>query len=67
MGSLKLYDINIPRESIIALRESIYLNKSSENKIYALLKLIQISVQLNGGNPLKKPQGKGLIISKSTI
>ena len=67
MGSLKLYDINIPRESIIALRESIYLNRFSESKIYTLLNLIRISVQLNGGNPLKKPQGKGLIIRKSSF
>ncbi len=67
MGSLKLYDINIPRENIIAEREATYLNKSVEKKLYSLFNLIKISVQLNGGHPLKKPEGKGLIICKSSI
>lgn len=67
MGSLKLYDTNISRASIVAEREYAYLNRSSEQKFLALLNLNRISVQMNGGNPLKKPQGLGLIISKANI
>lgn len=67
MGSLKLCDLNISRASIVAERESAYLNRSSEQKFFALLNLNRISVQMNGGNPLKKPQGLGLIISKPSI
>lgn len=65
MGSLKLYDLNVSRASIMAERENAYLNRSSEQKFFALLNLNRISVQMNGGNPLKKPQGLGIIISKS--
>ena len=67
MGSLKIYDSNISRESIVAEREATYLNRSAEQKFYTLLNLNRISVQMNGGNPLKKPQGKGIIIRKSII
>ena len=67
MGNLKLYDINIPREQIELERERVFLNKSVEKKIYSLLNLIKISVNLNGGLPLKRPEGKGLIIRKSSI
>lgn len=67
MGRLKIYSTDIPRESIVAEREAIYLNRSSEQKFFALLSLNRISVQMNGGNPLKKPQGLGLIISKPSI
>ena len=67
MGSLKLYDTNISRASIVAEREYAYLNRSSEQKNLALLNLNRISVQMNGGNPLKKPQGLGLIIRKPNI
>lgn len=67
MGRLKLYSSDIPRDSIVAEREAIYLNRSAEQKFYALLNLNRISVQMNGGNPLKTPQGKGIIIRKSNI
>lgn len=67
MGSLKLYDINISRASIVAEREYAYLNRSPEQKFLSLLNLNRISVQMNGGNPLKKPQGLGIIISKPNI
>ena len=67
MGSLKIYDQNISRESIVTEREVAYLNRSAEQKFYALLNLNRISVQMNGGNPLKSPQGKGIVICKSTI
>jgi hypothetical protein len=64
MGRLKIYDINIPRESIVAERAQIYLNRFAEQKFFSLLKLDRISVQMNGGEPLKKPQSKGIVISK---
>ena len=67
MGRLKIYDINIPRESIVVEREQIYLNRSAEQKFFSLLKLNRISVQMNGGEPLKKPEGKGMIISRPNV
>lgn len=67
VGRLKIYNSNIPRESIIAEREAVYLNKSAEQKFYALLHLNHISVKMNGGKPLKIPQGKGLVIRKPSI
>ncbi|MBB2145052.1 hypothetical protein GM921_06130 [Pedobacter sp. LMG 31464] len=67
MGTLKLYDTNIPRASIAAEREYAYQSRSSEQKFLALINLNRISFQMNGGNPLKKPQGLGLIISKPNI
>lgn len=65
MGTLKLYDINISRDSIVAEREQAYLIRSAEQKFFALLNLNRIAVQMNGGRPLKLPQGKGIVISKS--
>jgi len=44
MGNLKIYDTNISRASIVAEREYAYLNRSSEQKILALLNLNRISV-----------------------
>ncbi|MGE6220501.1 hypothetical protein ACQKCH_11795 [Nubsella zeaxanthinifaciens] len=64
MGRLKIYDISVPRESILAERETLYLSKSAEQKIFTLLQLNRTAVQLNGGKPLKQPQGKGLLIRR---
>jgi hypothetical protein len=64
MGSLKLYNTDISRESIVAEREQAYLQRSPTQKLFALLSLNRISIQMNGGNPLKTPQGKGIIICK---
>ncbi len=64
MGRLKIYSSDIPRKNILAEREALYLSKSAEQKIYALLQLNYIAVQLNGGKPLKEPQGKGILIRK---
>jgi len=36
-----------------------------EQRWQRLLNLIRLSVLLNGGRPLKQPQGKGLIIRKN--
>ncbi len=64
MGKLKIYNTDISRESIVTEREQEYLQRSPAQKIYAILHLNHISVQMNGGRPLKTPQGKGIIINK---
>jgi hypothetical protein len=65
MGTLKLHDLSIPKEEIIKERENRFLNLSSAEKFHALLHLNKVAIKLNGGKPLKKPQGKGIVISKS--
>jgi hypothetical protein len=65
MGILKIHDPSISRETIAKNREQRFLKLTSAEKFYALLNLINISVKLNKGKPLKHPQGKGIIISKS--
>lgn len=67
MGKLTLYDITIPREAIVEERESVYLSRNSEQRFFSILQLNRISVAMNGGRPLKSPQGKGIVIRKSNI
>lgn len=67
MGKLTLYDITIPREAIIEERENIYLSRTPEQRFFGVLQLNHISVTMNGGQPLKLPQGKGIIIRKLNI
>ncbi|WP_293307151.1 hypothetical protein [Pedobacter sp. UBA5917] len=67
MGKLKLYDINIPRETIVEERESFYLSRTPGQRFFGVLQLNQISVMMNGGQPLKTPQGKGLVIRKLAL
>ena len=67
MGKLKLYDTSIPRELIAQERESVYLSRSPEQRFFSVLHLKHISVTMNGGKPLKSPQGKGLVIRKLII
>lgn len=67
MRKLKLYDINTPRETIVEERESLYLSRTPEQRFFGVLQLNHISVMMNGGRPLKSPQGKGLVIRKPTI
>lgn len=64
MGKLKLYDLNIPRKTIAEERESVYLSHTAAQRFFSVLQLNQLSVAMNGGNPLKSPQGKGIIICK---
>ncbi len=66
MGRLKLYDTSIPRETIVEERESVYLSRTSEQHFFNVLQLNRISVVMNGGRPLKSPEGKGLVIRKPT-
>ncbi|WP_029275144.1 hypothetical protein [Pedobacter borealis] len=67
MGKLTLYDITIPRETIIEERDSIYLSRTPEQRFFGVLQLNHISVTMNGGQLLKSPQGKGIIIRKPNI
>ena len=64
MGSLKLYDINIPRETIVEEREYVYLSRTPAQRFFTTLQLNHISVTMNGRAPLKSPQGKDIIIRK---
>ena len=67
MGKLKLYDVSIPPEQIVRERDNAYLVLSPKEKFLQLLALIRLSKALNGGRPLKQPQGKGLVISRNNI
>ncbi|WP_293790313.1 hypothetical protein [uncultured Pedobacter sp.] len=67
MGKLKLYDLNTPRETIVKERDAIYLSHTPEQCFFRVLQLNHISVVMNGGQPLKSPQGKGLVIRKPAI
>lgn len=67
MGKLKLYDTSLSRSDIIKERDERYLAGSARDKFYQLLRLIRFSVKMNGDKPLKKPQGKGIVISKINL
>jgi hypothetical protein len=67
MGKLVLYDITMPRETIAEERANIYLSRTPEQRFFGVLQLNYISVTMNGGQPLKSPQGKGIIIHKPNI
>lgn len=64
MGKVKIYDTSTPRAQIVAEREAEYLSQSPKEKLSRLFALIRLSVKMNGGNPLKEPQAKGLVISR---
>lgn len=64
MGKLIIHDATKSREEIIAERHARFNAKSPQEKIEQLFSLITIAEGLNNNMPLKKPQGKGIIISK---
>ena len=45
-------------------RSKRFYNLPTEEKLNELFALIDLSVKLNGGKPLKVPQGKGLVLRK---
>lgn len=47
-------------------RRQRFVNLSTPQKLNELFALIDLSVKLNGGKPLKEPQGLGLVIKKPT-
>lgn len=53
-------------EQIELERRQRFVNLSTTEKLNELFALIDLSVKLNGGKPLKEPQGLGLVIKKPT-
>ena len=45
-------------------RSKRFVSLSTTEKLNELFALIDLSVKLNGGKPLKVPQGKGLVLKK---
>jgi hypothetical protein len=41
-----------------------FMNLDTTSKLNELFALIDLSVKLNNGKPLKTPQGKGLVLKK---
>lgn len=63
MGKLIFREIsNIESQDYERAKRFMSLDTSS--KLNELFALIDLSVKLNGGKPLKTPQGKGLILKK---
>jgi hypothetical protein len=63
MGKLILREI-ANTESQDLERAMRFMNLDTTSKLNELFALIDLSVKLNGGQPLKTPQGKGLILKK---
>jgi hypothetical protein len=63
MGKLILRNI-ANTESQDLERAMRFMNLDTTSKLNELFALIDLSVKLNGGKPLKTPQGKGLILKK---
>ncbi|XZF13993.1 hypothetical protein ACTHGU_19615 [Chitinophagaceae bacterium MMS25-I14] len=64
MGKVRLYDTNIPRETILQERTERYNSLSVADKLNELFTLINLTRKMSGGKPLKEPQGKGLVLSR---
>lgn len=64
MGKLFLH-ANPDPDQIALKRAEKFRDLSTEEKLKSLFSLIQLSIALNNNKPIKKPQGKGLIITKA--
>ena len=64
MGKLIIHDASKSRGEIIAERHARFNAKSPKEKIEQLFYLVAIAKKFNNNMPLKKPQGKGIVISK---
>ncbi len=64
MSRLRLHDLNKSREEIELERNLLFAALSGTEKLRRLLLLMNAARKLNGGKPLKEPQGKGFIIKK---
>lgn len=53
-------------EQIENERQQRFMKLSTMEKLNELFALIDLSVKLNSGKPLKEPQGLGLVIKKPT-
>lgn len=63
MGRLTIRQ-NPDLEQIEQERRQRFMALSTTEKLNELFALIDLSVKLNGGKPLKEPQGLGLVIKK---
>ena len=63
MGKLIFRDIaNVESQDLE--RAMRFMNLDTTSKLNELFALIDLSVKLNDGKPLKTPQGKGLVLKK---
>ena len=63
MGRVVLHSVPDP-ERMERERALGFLALPLEEKLKRLFALIELSVKLNDGKPLKEPQGKGIVIRK---
>ncbi len=63
MGKLILHD-NPDPERLANERANRFYNLPFEEKLRELFALIDLAVKMNGGKPIKEPQGKGIVIRK---
>lgn len=64
MAKLIIHDPTKTREELELERKLAYARLPGEEKWRQLMEMIQLSIKLNGGKPLKELQGKGLVIRK---
>lgn len=64
MAKLTIHDPAKTREELELERKLAYARLPGEEKWRQLMELIALSIKLNGGKPLKEPQGKGIVIRK---
>jgi hypothetical protein len=63
MGKLILHD-NPDPDALEQERAARYRDLPFADKLKELFALIDLAVKMNGGKPIKEPQGKGLVIRK---
>ena len=63
MGKLILHD-NPDLERLNEERSERFYHLPFEDKLKELFALIDLTVKMNGGRPIKEPQGKGIVIRK---
>jgi len=66
MGRIVLHPDSTP-EQIECARAERYKSLPFADKLMELFALIDLAIKMNGGKPLKQPQGKGIVIRKSVI
>ncbi len=45
-------------------RDIEYLKLNNEEKWEAMMRINRLAIAFNGGNPIKKPQGKGVVFNQ---
>ena len=66
MGKLILHKQPNP-ERLEQQRAERYFNLPFAEKLKELFSLIDLAVKMNGGKPIKEPQGKGIVIRKHVL